>query len=1084
MNEPVASVRTKRVDWRSAVLALVIFTAFFGHTGPASAQMQTYNYITQAFSASLCEAFDNEQFPTVPITCISGGNGTFSVTFNNVPAGYTGTATIGQIAEWSADADVGVHLKTGDWMDQATYFEFVNGEIVAWYADVYDESPFYAAQQSTPPTQEFTSFAGPGYDGESYDVYISYVPGLNGANNPQSVAFAPNPGTWSNGNNAGNGNNSWVNAKALGASCDLPGRVTCGNPVDIGTGNKYEQISDYETAGENKLSLIRYYNSLASSDTSAASLGHNWRTNYDHYLHILSSGVQVERPDGQIVDFTLNGNTWTPDTDVDMKLTNSGTTWTLTDHDDTVETYTAANGVAILNSIKLRNGYTQTLAYTGGALASVTDSYNRSLVFAYAGTLLHSVTTPDSLVLTYGFTTAGSSSRLASVTYNTSPVTSQTYLYENASYPFALTGITDENGNRFATWAYDMNGRAISSQHAGGADAIQVAYDDATGNRTVTGPLGIQETYKFTTLQGVPKITEIDRAANGTVTAATRSFSYDANGYTALQSDWNGNVTATTNNAHGQPVQIVYGQGSPVAHATAIAYDATWVHLPKTITTPGLTVANTYDTLTGNLLIRTLTDTTTQIAPYSTSGQSWTWTYAWTATGQIQSVKLPRADVTAKTNFSYTGGTLSSVTDALRHVTTVKTYKPGGLPLTITDPNKVLTTRAYTPRNWLTSSVLATEAGNLTTSMTYDAAGDLTRTTLPDNSFLSYAYDAAHRLIAVANPLNETENLTLDAMGHVTQTLLNNALDVNTLKHAAGFDAIGRPLTDVGGAGQQTQFAYDSQGNILAVTDPLSHVSRQSFDALNRLSSATDAANDLSATTYDAHDRPLRVTDPRGNTTSYVYDGFGEVIQQTSPDTGATVFHYDADGNVISKTDAASNVTDMTYDALDRLLTKTYPADSALNAAFKYDESGHGKGIGRLTSFTDQSGALSRSYDERGNIVKDVRTINGTAYTTATTYDPASRIASIAYLSGWTIGYTRDGAGQIKTVTATRPGHAAVNLATNVTHAPFGPLNGLIFGNGVTDARSFDLDYLGGAYRRYRRRHSRDPEPDLRLRRQ
>ena len=76
--------------------------------------------------------------------------------------------------------------------------------------------------------------------------------------------------------------------------------------------------------------------------------------------------------------------------------------------------------------------------------------------------------------------------------------------------------------------------------------------------------------------------------------------------------------------------------------------------------------------------------------------------------------------------------------------------------------------------------------------MTYDAAGDLIRTTLSDNSYLSYAYDAAHRLITVANPLSESENLTLDAMGHVTQTLWNNALDVNTFKHAARFDAAGR----------------------------------------------------------------------------------------------------------------------------------------------------------------------------------------------------------------------------------------------------------------------------------------------------
>ena len=65
----------------------------------------------------------------------------------------------------------------------------------------------------------------------------------------------------------------------------------------------------------------------------------------------------------------------------------------------------------------------------------------------------------------------------------------------------------------------------------GAVNYTSVYYNDTTGNRVVTGPLGIVETYKFTTLQGVPKVTEIDRAANGTVASATETIRYDANGY-------------------------------------------------------------------------------------------------------------------------------------------------------------------------------------------------------------------------------------------------------------------------------------------------------------------------------------------------------------------------------------------------------------------------------------------------------------------------------------------------------------------------------------------------------------------------
>ncbi len=49
----------------------------------------------------------------------------------------------------------------------------------------------------------------------------------------------------------------------------------------------------------------------------------------------------------------------------------------------------------------------------------------------------------------------------------------------------------------------------------------------------MTGPLGIAETYNFITQQNKPKVSEIDRAANGSVTYASEGFVYDSNGYLA-----------------------------------------------------------------------------------------------------------------------------------------------------------------------------------------------------------------------------------------------------------------------------------------------------------------------------------------------------------------------------------------------------------------------------------------------------------------------------------------------------------------------------------------------------------------------
>lgn len=233
----------------------------------------------------------------------------------------------------------------------------------------------------------------------------------------------------------------------------------------------------------------------------------------------------AERPDGQLINFYSNGGAWTSDSDADYTLTQSGSTWTLKDHDDTVETYTqlSANQEGLLQSIALRNGYTQTMAYnSSNQLTSVTDSYNRQVLLTYSNTVVSTVTTPDGLVLTYGYNSvSGTDDQLASVSYSTSPVATQHYLYTNSSLPYALTAIQDENGNTYESWTYDSIGRGLTNQRGGVANQITVTYSDPY-TRTVTNALGVTDTYTFSILQDTPKVTQISRAATSTTAAAPK----------------------------------------------------------------------------------------------------------------------------------------------------------------------------------------------------------------------------------------------------------------------------------------------------------------------------------------------------------------------------------------------------------------------------------------------------------------------------------------------------------------------------------------------------------------------------------
>jgi RHS repeat-associated protein len=852
-----------------------------------------------------------------------------------------------------------------------------------------------------------------------------------------------------------------------GAAPDHPGSVAAGDPIDLGTGNVFRQTTDYTTAGQNPLSFVRYYNSLGVPNTYAAELGVNWRSNYDRFLSFISPSLTVaERPDGALLSFTLTGGVWTPDSDVDFTLTQSGSTWTLTDHNDTVETYSTPvqgltyKGVAV-NSIRARNGYTQTLEYSLSQLQSVTDSYGRQVLFTYNGASVSTVSTPDDLTLTFGYNTivGGVNNQLTSISYSTSPVTIQKYSYANTKLPFALTSITDENGNTYATYTYDQFGRGLTSQLGIGAYLTTVAYVDTnTISRMMTNALGQPEIYTFGVLQTVPKNQSIQREATTTTAAATYTFTYDSNGYTASATDWNGNLTTYVNDSHGDPTTINEAVGTPVARTTTIVYDPTCVHLPHSVTTVGLTTTFTYDS-SCDVLTRTDTDTTTQTAPYSTNGQTRAWTYTW-STFLMASARTPNGNVT---KYSYSAsGALTEVLNPLKQATNITSYTGGGYPITTVDPNNVATTLTYSPRLWLlTSTVSAAGQPSYTTTRTYDPAGNLTKVTLPDNSFSAYTYDTAHRVTQVADALGNYVKYTLDGLGDKTQINTYSSTNTLTRQHSDTFDALGRMLTDVGGVGQTTTFTYDNNGNKLNIVDALLNKTTQVIDALNRISTSTDPNLGLTQFTYDPHNRTLTVTDPNSNITAYVYDGFGDTIQQTSPDSGKTVHRYDKDANLLKKTDARGIVANNTYDKLDRVLTTTYPADAAENVGFTYDQTGatFAFGIGRLTSLTDQAGSLTRSWDERGNMLSEQRVGGGTTLMTTYTYDPASRIAGIAYPDGALVTNVYNSAGYLAQVSAQPVGAGTSSTIATLTHLPFGPINSAAFGNGVAEAWMFDPDY-------------------------
>jgi YD repeat-containing protein len=698
-------------------------------------------------------------------------------------------------------------------------------------------------------------------------------------------------------------------------------------------------------------------------------------------------------------------------------------------------------------------------------------------LYSYSGTLLTdnltSVKYPDGKLRSYLY------GEVAHV--SATPAT-------GVSYAHALTGIIDENGTRYASWTYDAQGRATSSEHGSfgsGIDKVRLSYGtpDANGKstNTITDPHGNIRDYNFTTILGIVKNTGITgQPCNGCSVAIV----YDVEGNIASRNDFKGNTTCyaydlTRNLETFRLEGVAPGATCPADLAVYVPSTATgsverkistqWhatYRLPTDIAEPLRIISHTYDTQ-GNLLTRTLhatTDTTGGAGQSAiASGTPRTTTYTYNSTGQVLTADGSRTDVNDTTTYAYyplnatcsgnsaigCRGQLKSVTNALGHITTFGNYDANGRARNITDPNGLSTDLVYDPRGRLTSRT----SGGETTGYTYDGVGQLKTVTPPgaSSAAFTYTYDAAHRLTDITDGLGNTIHYTLDAMGNRTQEQTFDSAGNVIQTHSREFDALNRLWKDIGAINQTTVYEYDANGNLSKVTDPLTRTTSHTYDALNRLTTNTDAANGITRFGYDGLDQLTKVTDPKTLVTQYQKDGLGNLEQLASPDTGITVNTFDEAGNLKTRTDAKGQVTVFTYDVLNRITEIAYKPNSGANAtetvAYRYDQGVNG--IGHLTRITDRTGTTTYSYDQHGRLTGEVRQTQGINYNTGYGYDSQGRLKNIIYPSGRLVNYVFDTMGRINQISTSFNGISTI-LASNIGYEPFGSVKSFNYGDGST----------------------------------
>jgi len=878
-----------------------------------------------------------------------------------------------------------------------------------------------------------------------------------------------------------------------GASASCPsdekeGQSTCdgtvGNPCNVKTGEKYEIAQDFDLGW---VELTRFYHSGVS--TSNGGFGHGWS-------HSLGMALLPDGPDSVGViegsgfqrAFKKDAHGYEADDASGDRLVQDGN-WTLYSAGGT--SVFAADGRLIEKQSV--DGSSQTFVYDEhDRLAGVVHSSGRTLEFVYQSNdydaLISAILVEGVALARYTYT---GQQQVATVTFADGGV--RTYHYEDARFPQHLTGITAEDGRRYSSFAYDALGRVVSSQHAGGADGVTLAYGPH-GGALVTDALGRQTDYRLTPGgdDAPPRKVTTVTDSQGTISRTYYDSSVDFRRRLDTYTDRRG---VQTKHDYAQGVDVATGRptrlhtvtealGLPEQRSTTTAHDLE-KNVLLTATTGQRETRVAYNARRQPVAV-TITDVDTGQA------RSTRYTYCDESPtdecplpGLLRRVDGPRTDVADSTVHAYypaddTGcadggqchyrrGDLRRTTNALGQTTDYLAYDRFGRVQSIKDANGAVTDYSYHPRGWPQSITVRgrTPEEDRTLQFSYWPGGQVMQIIDPDGYRVTYVYDAAQRLTDIEDSSGGSIHYVLDAAGN---RLREDVVDAGgTLQRTLSrtYNALGQ-LAQLRDARQYaTGFTYDANGNLLTTTDALQRVKRQYHDALNRVQRVVQDEGGIAAVTamtYNALDQVMQVTDPKGLFTTYAYNGLGDRIGQTSPDSGTQRFDVDAAGNPTQVTDARGVTARYRYDALDRLTGIVYP-DPNQDVGYAYDvaptacAANERFSRGRLAEVQHAGGRTLYCHDLVGNVTRKVQ-ITGTSRSALRyAYTKAGRLSALTYPDGSVADYVRDAQGRIRQIGLSRAGLPRQIVVDDVTYAAFGPATGWTYGNGRRLQRPLDKDY-------------------------
>ncbi|MEJ6950101.1 putative Ig domain-containing protein [Natronospora cellulosivora (SeqCode)] len=279
-----------------------------------------------------------------------------------------------------------------------------------------------------------------------------------------------------------------------------------------------------------------------------------------------------------------------------------------------------------------------------------------------------------------------------------------------------------------------------------------------------------------------------------------------------------------------------------------------------------------------------------------------------------------------------------------------------------------------------------------------------------------------------ANEINFTENGITHSAGKSVGFTRDSEGRIIAISDPAGniitynYDYYGDLISVTDQEGNITRFTYNSSHGLLDIIDPRGvRATRNEYDDQGRLIAHIDANGNRIEYERSIGDKQEIVRDRLGNMTVYDYDSNGNILQETDALGNVKSYTYDSNNNKTSETDALGNTTNYTYDQNGNLLTR----EDALGNKYQYIYNEQNQ---LVTVIDPQGNVSSNEYDEKGNLIKIID-LEGNE--SSFSYDQNGNLTSeIDSLGNETI-YTYDSSGNLTSEIDAAGNEISFNYDTN-----------------------------------------------------